>query len=78
MKEILLIKNGEIALKGQNRNAFEDALMKNLRRRLKPLGNVKITKAQSTMMITAYSWDPPMLIRPSPLPSLAMITHAFA
>ena len=51
MKEILLIKNGEIALKGQNRNAFEDALLKNLRRRLKPLGNVKITKAQSTMVI---------------------------
>lgn len=52
MKEILLIKNGEIALKGQNRHTFEDALMKNLRRRLKPLGAVDIKKAQSTMVIT--------------------------
>ena len=51
MKEILLIKNGEIALKGLNRNSFEDALMKNLRRRLKPLGAVQIKKAQSTMVI---------------------------
>lgn len=51
MKEILLIKNGEIALKGQNRHSFEDALLKNLRRRLKPLGKVQIVKAQSTMVI---------------------------
>jgi thiamine biosynthesis protein ThiI len=51
MKEIILIKNGEIALKGLNRNLFEDALMKNLRRRLKPLGSVQIKKAQSTMVV---------------------------
>ena len=30
MKEILLIKNGELALKGLNRNNFEDILIKNL------------------------------------------------
>ncbi len=51
MKEIILIKNGEIALKGLNRNVFEDALMKHLRQRLKSLGNVQIKKAQSTMVI---------------------------
>ena len=51
MKEIILIKNGEIALKGLNRNLFEDALMKHLRQRLKPLGGVQIRKAQSTMVI---------------------------
>jgi thiamine biosynthesis protein ThiI len=38
-------------LKGLNRNLFEDALMKNLRRRLKPLGSVQIKKAQSTMVV---------------------------
>ena len=31
MKEILLIKNGEIALKGLNRSSFEDTLIKNIK-----------------------------------------------
>ena len=35
MKEILLIKNGELALKGLNRSTFEDVLIKNLRRKLR-------------------------------------------
>ena len=51
MREIILIKNGEIALKGQNRSNFEDMLIRNIRRRLKPLGEVGIRKAQSTIYI---------------------------
>ena len=51
MKEIILIKNGELALKGQNRRGFEEILMKNIRRRLKPLGTVNIRAAQSTVYI---------------------------
>ena len=51
MKEIILIKNGELALKGLNRSNFEDALVKNMRRRLKSLGNVNIRKAQSTIYV---------------------------
>ena len=49
--EILLIKNGELALKGLNRGTFEDILAKNLRRRLRPLGAFQIRRAQSTMYI---------------------------
>ncbi len=51
MKEIILIKNGELALKGLNRNVFEDALVKNLRNKLNPLGDITIRKAQSTIYI---------------------------
>ncbi len=51
MKEIILIKNGEIALKGLNRNTFEDTMVKNIRRRLKHLGAVEIKKSQSTVTI---------------------------
>lgn len=51
MKEIILIKNGELALKGLNRCNFEDTLIKNMKRRLKPLGNVKIYKSQSTIYV---------------------------
>ncbi len=55
MKEIILIKNGELTLKGLNRCNFEDILIKNIRRRLKDLGEVSIRKAQSTIYIEPTS-----------------------
>ena len=51
MKEIILIKNGELALKGLNRGNFEDILIKNIRRRLRDLGKIEIKKAQSAIYI---------------------------
>jgi thiamine biosynthesis protein ThiI len=51
MKEIILIKNGEIALKGLNRGTFEDVLVKNIKRRLSPYMQADIKKSQSTIMI---------------------------
>ena len=57
MKEIILIKNGELALKGLNRSTFEDILIKNMRRRLKSLGEVTIRKAQSTIYVEPQSED---------------------
>ncbi len=53
MKEIILVKNGELVLKGLNRNTFEDVLIKNMRRRLADLGEFKFTKSQSTIMVDA-------------------------
>lgn len=49
--EILLIKNGELALKGLNRGTFEDVLMKNLRRQLRDMGAWTLRRAQSTIYI---------------------------
>ncbi len=51
MKEIILIKNGELALKGLNRCTFEDIMVKNIKRRLNGLGKVEVRKAQSTIYI---------------------------
>lgn len=51
MKEIILIKNGELALKGLNRCTFEDIIIKNIKRRLKDLGKIEVKKAQSTIYI---------------------------
>ena len=42
MKEIILIKLGEIVLKGLNRKNFEDALMRNLKRRLAKIGEFHV------------------------------------
>jgi thiamine biosynthesis protein ThiI len=51
MKEIILIKNGELALKGLNRSTFEDILIKNIRKRIKPLGEFEYRKEQSTVSV---------------------------
>lgn len=52
MKEIILIKLGELVLKGLNRRVFEDTLLRNLRRRLAPLGAFDIKSRQSTITVT--------------------------
>ena len=39
MKEIILVKNGELALKGLNRSSFEDKLVKNIKHRISDLGD---------------------------------------
>lgn len=57
MKEIILIKNGELALKGLNRSTFEDILIKNIKRRLKDLGKIEIRKAQSAIYIEPKEED---------------------
>ena len=57
MKEIILIKVGEIALKGLNRRNFEDILIKNLKHRIRDLGKFNISVAQSTIYIEPVSDD---------------------
>ena len=51
MKEIILVKIGEIVLKGLNRRQFEDKLIKNIKKTLKHLGEFEIRNAQSTITI---------------------------
>ena len=51
MQEIILIKCGELALKGLNRSTFESVLMKNIRRAVSPIGPIKVKSAQSTISI---------------------------
>ncbi len=57
MKEIILIKEGEIAIKGLNKRSFEEALMKNIRRRLKTIGKFRLFRSQSTIEITPLEED---------------------
>lgn len=51
MKEIILVKIGEIVLKGLNRRQFEDKLIKNIKKTLRHLGDFEIKNAQSTISI---------------------------
>ena len=51
MKEIILLKNGELALKGLNRHTFENQLIKNMKQRLHDLGKIRYVQSQSTIMV---------------------------
>ena len=51
MKEIILVKMGELVLKGLNRRQFEDKLIKNIKKTLRHLGEFEIKNAQSTITI---------------------------
>ncbi len=51
MDEIILLKLGELVLKGLNRRSFEDKLIANARRRLKDLGKFRVYTKQSTMYV---------------------------
>ena len=51
MKEIFLLKLGEIVLKGANRRQFEDKLRQNIRRRMRAYGNFDVYIMQSTVYV---------------------------
>lgn len=54
MKEVLLLKCGEIVLKGLNRKKFEDRLLGNLRRRIRAVAPCQVEIHQSVI----YVWIP--------------------
>ncbi|MCL2562539.1 MAG: tRNA 4-thiouridine(8) synthase ThiI [Oscillospiraceae bacterium] len=51
MEEIILLKQGEIVLKGQNKRFFAQRLESNISRRLAPFGDFKVYTAQSTVYV---------------------------
>ena len=54
-QEVILLKLGEIALKGLNRRSFEDVLLKNIRRRLQSAGEFSVSARQSTVYAVSYT-----------------------
>lgn len=51
MKEMILLKLGEMVLKGLNRRSFEDKLQANIHRRLHPFGQFRVYTRQSTTYV---------------------------
>lgn len=51
MREVILIKDGELSLKGLNRSVFEDKMVSTIKRRIKKYGEFSVTKSQSTVYI---------------------------
>ena len=60
MNEIILLKLGEVVLKGLNRRSFEQKLMGNVRRRLLGLGEFQVSCMQSTIYVEPLSEDADM------------------
>ena len=56
-QEMLLLKLGEVVLKGLNRNQFEDKLISNVIRRLRPIGRFQVFTRQSTIYVEPVSPD---------------------
>ncbi len=50
-REMILLKCGEMVLKGLNRRVFEDQLLKNVRHRLAQIGQFSVRAMQSTVYI---------------------------
>jgi len=57
MNDMILLKQGEIILKGGNRRFFEDKLLANIRRRLRGLGEFNVYAAQSTVYVEPKNDD---------------------
>ena len=51
MNDIILLKQGEIVLKGLNRKNFEQRLVSNAARRVRPFGKFRIYAVQSTVYV---------------------------
>lgn len=51
MSYTILLKFGEIALKGANRAYFENTLLRQVRHRVKPFGKFSVYKSQSTIAV---------------------------
>ena len=51
MQEVLLLKCGELVLKGLNRYKFEEKLLKTVRDRMKKIGQFDVWTMQSTIYV---------------------------
>ena len=57
MQDIILLKQGEIVLKGLNKKYFEQKLISNVKRRLRSLGEFDVTCTKSTIYVEPKSDD---------------------
>ena len=57
MQDIILLKQGEIVLKGLNKKYFEQKIISNVKRRLRSLGEFDVSCTQSTIYVEPKSDD---------------------
>ena len=57
MRDMILLKQGEIVLKGLNKRTFEQKLLSNIRNRLKLIGDFNVYSVQSTVYVEPKTDD---------------------
>ncbi len=57
VRDMILLKEGEVVLKGLNKRYFEQKLTQNIRRRLKDYGSFKVNALQSVIYVEPQSDD---------------------
>lgn len=57
MEKVIIIRYGEIILKGLNRKFFEDKLVKHIRNALRDIGNPQVYKAHSRIYVSAEGYN---------------------
>lgn len=68
MKKVLLVKYGEIALRGNNRAIFEGNIIRSIKKRIKDLGDYSVIKEQGRLLVEGvedvdYETIVPVIIR---------------
>ena len=53
---ILIVKYGEIGVKGKNRYIFENKLIKNVKNILKPIGKFNVYKEYGRIYVDRWIW----------------------
>ena len=51
MKEILLLKYGELVLKGANKSVFENAMIRDIKKKIQNFGSFSVSRCQSTVFV---------------------------
>lgn len=80
MNELILVKIGELILKGNNRSRFEDRLMMNIKHALKDTGSYRIWKSQGTMYVEPRDENSPIepaLEKVGKVFGITQISHAY-
>lgn len=57
MDKLILVRYGEIALKGNNRNLFENRLIKNIKMAIKQIDQAKVTREHGRIFIRCQTGD---------------------
>lgn len=57
MKKVILIRAGEILLKGLNRGSFEDKLLSNIKKNIYGLGKIEVRKSQARYFVEPENED---------------------
>lgn len=65
MEQGLLIKYGEIAIKGKNRSSFENLLIQNIKAALKPFGKFWVDKEQGRLFVRVPENESPLEMIPA-------------